>query len=942
MIKKNIIKKFIAVFLAMISVLSVATPAFAADYKGTVYQINLPRASDSNKNNWGHSALNYLGGWWTFENYDYTTAKAIDDYEGATCYCIEPGISLYTGDKLTQKGEDFWEYYPSNYNPTISPQYIQRFIGRILQYGWTGNNDLNWNSNNASDRDEMGEMFATQALIWEVVVGERDENFNKIDATKYGKDNVMEIYSSKHPCYSEIISHYKDIEAKVKQHTKIPSFTSRSQSSAQTVELKYQDGKYTATITDTNNVLSNYNFSSSASGVQISKSGNKLTISSTNPPSSAFTITANKTQSKRRALITWTDGEISPNTGQLQDVVTYGQEVVDPVTAYIKVKVSAGNCNIKKVAEDGYKEGFTFEVTGPSGYKKTVTTDSTGSWLLTNVPAGQYTATEKLTEDQSRYVQPQSQTFTVTAGKTTTVTFNNELKRGTAQFKKTDLETDKEIESKDGVFGVYSWDKNKKEYERVEQMTYSDDLQAYTTSDLPVTYKNDGKYKILEEVAPTGYANPTKVEFEFTITEDGQIHNINDGTVTNIPQKGQVHIEKQGEVLEYFDFMQTEYGLKYSPVYTTESLSGSVWEITALKDVVVNGDVKYKAGEVVDTITTTEEGATSKPLYLGWYRAKEITAPEGYFIGANEFEFELTYHDQSIDVFTEYLTAYNERQHMKVKLDKDIEENPYYPNPDAYKDIVFGVFADEDITDENGNVILEKDSLVDCFGLNDSYQGHSSVDFPINTKWYVKELQTSEGFILNTNKYQFEFTPQSQEIPLIWIDLNEGGVEIKNEWMKGEVEILKKSNFDGKCLANAVYGIYRESDDKKVDELVTDENGYAKSNVTLFYGGFYIQEIKAPDRYYLDDTKYYFFIGADGEAFQTIHYDFEDTPKIGHLIPVYSEKGIDEGKNVNLKSPDTGDHSMPLFIAGIAFVISGLTITTMLFVGKIKKKKNGK
>lgn len=931
---KNVIKKFFAVLLALLTTFSVATPAFAAEKIGEVLQMNLPRAADPNKDNWGHPALNYMGGWWTFEEEGYTTVKAVDDYEGPTCYCIEPGISLHTGDRLTQKGEDYWDDYPDEYNPTISRQYIQRFIGRILQYGWTGNNDLQWNSTNASDRDEMGNMFATQALIWEVIVGERDENFNKIDATRYGKDNVMEIYSSKNPCYTEIMRHYRNIESKVKQHTMVPSFTSRSQSAAQTIELKYQDGKYTATINDTNGVLSNYNFTSSASGVQLSKNGNQLTISTTTPPRDTFTLTANKVNSKRRALITWTDEIISPQTGQLQDVITYGQEVNDPVTAYIKVKVSAGNAQIQKTSEDGYKEGFVFDVTGPAGFKQTVTTDSNGSWLLTNVPAGEYTATERLTEEQSRYVQPESQTFTVYAGQTATVTFNNELKRGSAQFQKTDIETDKEIESKDGIFGVYSWDKNANDYERVEQMTYSNELQAYTTSDLPVTVKNDGKYKILEEVAPTGYANPTKVEFEFTITEDGQIHHINDGTVTNIPQKGRIHLDKQGEVLERFDFMQTEFGLKYSPIYTVQSLPDTEWEITALKDIVVNGDVKYKAGDYVQTITTTEDGATSNPLYLGWYRVKEVSTKEGYFIGANEFEIELTYHDQSIDIFTEYITAYNERQHMKVRMEKDIEENPFYPNPDAYKDIIFGIFTDEDITNADGEILLEKDSLVDCFGLNDSYQGISSVDFPVGTKWYAKELQTSEGFVLNTNKYSFEFKPQTQEIPLIWIDLNEGGTVIKNEWMKGIVELLKKSDFDGKLLKDAVYGIFRESDDMKVDELITDENGYAKSNVALYYGGYYIQELKAPDHYYLDDTKYYFFIGSEGEAFQTIHYDFEDTPKIGHLIPVYSESGLGEGQ-----SPDTGDHSMPLWISGALLAVSGSVILVLLFGQKVFKKK---
>ena len=104
---KKVFRKIIAVLLALMTVMSIATPAMAAEDIGTIYQIDLPRGSDSNKDHWGHSAKNYMSGWWTFEEYGHTTSKAVGDYEGNTCYCIEPGISLHTGDKMTQKGENY-------------------------------------------------------------------------------------------------------------------------------------------------------------------------------------------------------------------------------------------------------------------------------------------------------------------------------------------------------------------------------------------------------------------------------------------------------------------------------------------------------------------------------------------------------------------------------------------------------------------------------------------------------------------------------------------------------------------------------------------------------------------------------------------------------------------------------------------------------------------
>ena len=391
---KKIFKKIIAVLLALMTVMSIATPAMAADYKGEMYVMDLPRAADSNKTGWGHGDIYYMGGWHMPAS-NKTVVYSVDDWEGNSCYCIEPGVPMRTGDKVTQKGEDYWNRYPDN--QTLYADDIRAFVGRIIQYGWTGKNDLSWDSHNASDRDEMGALLATQNLIHETVVGERDENFNKIDARKYGKNNVLDRYSPEHPCYAELMKHYKDIEAKVKQHTAVPSFCSKSQSSAQTIELKYKDGVYTASINDSKGVLSNFNFSTTAPNVKFSKSGNTLTISTSTPPTSECVIKAEKINSKRKALVVWTDEMVGTNRNQVQDTVTYGQEVTDPVQAFIKFKVSAGNCKIVKTSEDGYKEGFNFDVTGPAGFKKSVTTDKTGSWTLTNVPEGKSVSYTHLT-----------------------------------------------------------------------------------------------------------------------------------------------------------------------------------------------------------------------------------------------------------------------------------------------------------------------------------------------------------------------------------------------------------------------------------------------------------------------------------------------------------------------------------------------------------------
>ena len=96
-------------------------------------------------------------------------------------------------------------------------------------------------------------------------------------------------------------------------------------------------------------------------------------------------------------------------------------------------------------------------------------------------------------------------------------------------------------------------------------------------------------------------------------------------TKPNTAQKGVIRISKSGEVFSSV----TEADGIYQPVFTVKGLAGAVYEITAAEDIITpDGTLRYAAGEVVDTVTTDETGlAESKPLYLGKYEVREITAP---------------------------------------------------------------------------------------------------------------------------------------------------------------------------------------------------------------------------------------------------------------------------------------------------------------------------
>lgn len=579
---KRILSLVLAVLTCVTAVSSISFTAFAAS-KQEVFLIDLPRGDETNKSGWGHAAKNYLNGWFTNES-DGTTVKAIGDYEGPSCYCIEPGIALYSGDKLSKEAEDFWDKYPTKYNKTIEPYKIKIFIGRILQYGWTGNNSVNWVSTNAKRADECAQYLATQLLIWETVVGERDEDFGKVDASKQGKDNVKEVIKSNHPLRERIFAYYKDIAEKVKNHTVIPSFTERSTAKAKTFELEYNGTKYTATLTDDNNVLSDYSFS--GSGLTFSKSENKLTVTADKAPTSDVKITVSKTNAKRKAVVTWTDEIIEPKSGQLQDIVTYGETVNDPVTAYLNVKVSYGSAKIVKTSEDGKVDGISFHIQG-NGVDKTVKTANGGQIQVDNLMPGVYTVTE---QTENKYEPQETRRVTVVSGQTSTVTFNNVLKRGNLTVTKT---------AEDGLI------------EGVKFHLYGTSLSGIKVDEYAVTDKS-GKAYFKDVLMGSGYTiEEVDTAIRYVVPEkqtaDIEWNKVTNKSFNNILKKWQLTVTKSDK----------ETGNPQGDA----SLAGAKYGV-------------YKGDQLIDTYTTDKNGQFTTKVYIcgdDW-SLREITPSEGYLL----------------------------------------------------------------------------------------------------------------------------------------------------------------------------------------------------------------------------------------------------------------------------------------------------------------------
>ena len=518
---KALPKKLLAVFLALLTCLALLPSALYATSvsaeETTITIINLPRGGGTG---WNTNEVHLMNGW-VVEANDHFPAISIGGENGQVAYCIQPGTELHTGSSLTQYGDDYWQTISGN--SSLSRLEIQRYIGRIMRYGYQGTNSLSWDASNPEHANAMGAEIATHVLIWEVLVGERDENFNKINANNYGCNNVLEMFPASYPIYSYIISNYNSIVAAVQSHVTVPSFMSNRTATATTVEMTWNadNQRYEAVLTDTNNVLGNFSFSTSDSSVSCSVAGNQLTVYSNNAPSGDVSITATKNAQSVGSVV-WSDGVVNPNTGDLQDVVTYSATINDPLQAYVNVKVGTGSLKIIKTAEDGNVANIRMHISHAdgSGGVADVYTGEDGTIQVDNLAPGDYIVTEYPSEN---YAPQPGQTVTVVAGQTAEVRVHNVLLRGSVSGLKIDRETGDTIAG--ATFGIFA--ANETEFTAETSLLEP----AVTGEDGTFTFGNlvYGSYLIRELEPAPGYL-PNDTIYPVSITEDGQVVEI---TVVN-------------------------------------------------------------------------------------------------------------------------------------------------------------------------------------------------------------------------------------------------------------------------------------------------------------------------------------------------------------------------------------------------------------------------
>ena len=797
-----------AVSFVMATVLSLtafmgvgANTAFAAaGEKTNVYMVDFPRDGDANYDGvWGHNNLTLKNGWHT-GSATHTNLKAIGSFSGNVGYCIEPGVHLSMGQSMTQYDENYFNNIQAN--GVISGDEIRQYIGRILQYGYRGTISTSWRSQNEAAANSIAHAYATQLLIWETIVGERDANFNHKAAS--GCSNVKDVVNAAHPLRSKIFSYYDSMVASIQKHTVVPSFCNRSAGSAKTLELEWDGSKYTTTLTDTNNVLSNYSFSATISGVSFSTNGNKLTVSMEKAPSDAFTITASKKNSVRRGVVVWSEGKHGTGSS-VQDVVSYAQEVGDPVSGYVKMKVSYGSCQIVKTSEDGKVDGINFTISG-NGINQTVTTANGGKFQLDNLMPGVYTVTEQSID---KYVPQETHRVTVVAGQVATVNFNNVLKRGDLQVVKS---------SEDNLV------------EGVKFHLYGTSLAGIAVDQYAVTDANG--VATFKDVLISG-SEPYTVE-----EVDTEVRYVVPENQTAPIQWKSVTKRDFSNILKKFTVTVTKSDKEEGTAQGDATLAGAVYGI-------------YKGETLVDKYVTDANGQFTTKEYIcdtDW-TVREITPSEGYLldktihkVGADpklyEVEHNLTANDVTEQVMKGNIAI--------IKHTDDGETKIETPEKGAEFEVYLKSSGNYDAAEED-----ERDTLVcDENGFAQSKDMPYGVYTVHQTKgWEGRELMSDFDVFISKDGQTYRYL-------------------INNANFESFIKVVKKDAETGKTIpyAGAGFQIYDPSGNKvtmtftyptptTIDTFYTDADGQLVTPEKLEYGkGYSLVEVQAPYGYVLDST----------------------------------------------------------------------------------------
>ena len=516
----------------------------------------------------------------------------------------------------------------------------------------------------------------------------------------------------------------------------------------------------------------------------------------------------------------------------------------------------------------------------------TVTTKN-GVGTTKQLYLGEYVVTEKSAPDG--YIQDGRQ-YPVSlqyAGQTVkivteSVTVPNSPQKGTITVRKTDSETGKPVTEAAAVFEIHA---------KTDIVT-GDGTVRYKAGELvdTLTTANGtatskplylGAYIVTEQTAPEGYVLNSEPQ-EVTLRYGGQTVELVTESVTfeNVPQKGTIRIQKS----------DVESGLPITAY-------PAVFELRAKTNIVTaDGTIRYKTGELVDTLTTEKGVVTSKPLYLGTYTVTEKTAPHGYVQDTTVYDVTLFYGEQTVELVTEGISIDNAPQMGTITLTKVDKETG---KPIILSDATFQIHAKTDIITGDGVVHFHAGELVDTLT---TVQGViASKPLYLGT-YTITEITAPEGYILDSTPHDVTLSYGGQAVELVSESLS-----LDNAPQMGTITITKTDKETGKPIvgADAVFELRAKEDIVTADGTVRHKAGELIDTLTtkdgvvttdlLYLGAYTITEVTAPEGYLLDDTPHDVTLVYGGQDVELVteSLTIENAPQMGQIVitKVDSETG---------------------------------------------------
>ena len=725
------VKRFTALVLALVMAAMLAVSAYAATvvvkYKVYVYTSQL-----------------------TFKQYDYSSSTTpstrnltiladsslgsgsalyhLKYVNGTVAYCIQPGVRSDDSSNYVQGSSGCWYNLPAS---------VQSGIALALACGYpSAEYGTAYGDNNSSDIIGAEKWAATQAVIWDLICEYR----SPYDYRSWGSSPFYGcVDTSRYPTFA---LWYEKITDAMQSAADIPSFAATSSRWCDTIELtKDTSGNYSVSVTDTNGVLSDFNFSSnSGNGITFTQRGNTLTITAT--PEAAKGLSTEKTYSATgsaygidpdEAVLCWYD-----STGKYQSLASYTGTGLDPVRAYIKIKATVvdevGSLTINKVDADTGKAlaGVTYRLYDSAGNKVAdVTTGTDGTAVFSDLPLGSYSYQE--ISAPSGYVVDNTK-YQITITSTTlniTETRTNALWKASVEISKVDADSETPLQG--AGFRLYD-------------ASGSQVAEGYTEANGKLTFTGLklGSYTCKEFQAPAGYELDDTV-FPIVLNQNEQILKV---TRENKLITGSIEILKVD-------------------ADTKKPLAGVVYRL-----------FDADGNKITDGTTDANGKLTFDNLKPGSYSYQEISTVDGYQLDDSKYDFSLTSENLNVKVT---------RENKPVKGCLTIRKVDVTGSPLAGAELLLETSTDGQTWMEVGKITTDKTGIAKWD------------DLKIGAQYRITEVKAPAGYTLMTEPL-FTGTLDSTNPDVTVTACNSAGFVLPFTGGMGFTTYFLFAALDGGCL----------------------------------------------------------------------------------------------------------------------------------------------